>query len=140
MDTKEREVFPVTPEHAIFRCRAQIDGLTFPAAPAKKIKTRGTINIMELMHFGFVYSHRFMQYFLFIDACSGEDIDHDDHDGRYNIMELYVIRGSEPIFLEQFNIVLYSDVYSSHSSPWHTFRDQLSFHGNVGTYNKFLDA
>ncbi len=54
MDIEEREVFPVTSEQTIFCCLAQIEGLTFPAAPAKQIKTRGTIDIMELMHFGFV--------------------------------------------------------------------------------------
>ena len=78
-----------------------------------------------------MYSRRFKPYFLFIDAYSGEDIEHDDHDIRYIVMELYGIRGSEPIFLERFNIVLCSLVCSSPSSPWHTFRDDLSFHGNV---------
>jgi len=93
---------------AIFRCRAQIEGLIFLAAHAQKLKTRGVVDIIELLHFGFVFNRQFKQYFLFIDAYSGEDIEHDDHDGRYSVMKLYAICGSEPIFLENFNIVLYS--------------------------------
>ena len=80
MDTKERNVYPLTPEQAIYRCREQIRGLVFPAAHAKKIKKKGIVDITELMYFGFAYSRRFKQYFFFIDAYSHEDIDHDDHD------------------------------------------------------------
>jgi hypothetical protein len=40
MDTEERNVCPLTPEHAIYRCREQIRGLFFLAALAKKIKTK----------------------------------------------------------------------------------------------------
>jgi hypothetical protein len=79
-------VYPITPEHAIYRCREKIRGLVFPATPAKKIKTRGSIDITELMHFGFVYSRGLKQYILFIDAYSNEDIDHDDHDNRYTVI------------------------------------------------------
>jgi len=140
MDAESRDIFPVTPTEAIYRCRAQIRGLVFSTAPAKKIKTKEIISVMELMHFGFVYSRRFKQYFLFIDKYSGEDVEHEDYDYRYSVMELYVIRGNVPIFLDEFNIILFSPVYSSPSSPWHTFRDELSFHGNDGTYNKFLEA
>jgi hypothetical protein len=115
-------------------------GLNFPAAPAPKLKTREIVSIMELMHFGFVYSRVFRQYFLFIDEHSGEDIEQNGHDNRYNVMGVYAIRGSEPVFLDKFNIVLSSPVYSSPTSPWHTFSDDLSFHGNEGSYNKFLEA
>ncbi len=140
MDSEEREVFPLTPNQAIYKCRVQIRGLIFPTGPSKKLNTKDVISVMELMHFGFVYSRQFKQYFLFIDAYSGEDIEHEDHDNRYSIMEIYVIRGNEPVYLDQFNIVLCSPVYSSPSSSWHTFSDGLSFHGNEGTYNKFLEA
>jgi hypothetical protein len=42
--------------------------------------------------------------------------------------------------LEEFNIALYAHVYSSPSSPWHTFMDKLYLYGNTGSYNKFMDA
>ena len=93
---------------------------------------------MELMHFGFVYNRVFMHFFLFIDEYNGEDIEQDGHDNMYIVMELYAIRGSEPVYMDKFNIVMSSPVYSSPSSPWHTFSDHLSFHGNEGTYNNFL--
>ena len=140
MDSEEREVFPLTPTEAIYRCRVQIRGLVFPDAPAPKLKTEDIVTVMELMRFGFVYSRRFKQYFLFIDAYSAEDIEQDDIDSRYSVMELYVIRGDQPIFLDKFNIVLNAPVVSSPSSQWHTFADELSFHGNEGTYNKFLES
>ena len=130
----------MTPDQAIFRCRAKIEGLVFPAAPAKKLKTRGMVDIMELMRFQYVYSRKFKQYFLFIDAYSGEDIEQDDYDSRYNVMELYAIRGSQPVFLEEFNIVMNAPVFSSPATPWYTFGDGMSFHGNEGTYNKLLEA
>jgi hypothetical protein len=112
----------------------------FPAAPAKKLKTRGVVDVSELMHFQYVYSRRFKQYFLFIDAYSGEDLEQDDMDSRYGVMELYAIRGSQPVFLDQFNIVRSAPVFSSPTSSWYTFADGLSFHGNEGTYNKFLES
>jgi hypothetical protein len=77
---------------------------------------------------------------MFIEAYSGEDLEQDDIDTRYNVMELYAIRGSQPIFLEKFNAVTNAHVFSSPASPWYTFGDGLSFHGNVGTYNKLLEA
>ena len=87
-----------------------------------------------------MYSRRFKQSFLFIDAFSAEDIEQDDIDRRYSVMKLYVIRGDQPIFLDQFNVVLHAPVVSSPPSQWHTFADELSFHGNEGTYNKFLES
>jgi hypothetical protein len=140
MDDEDREMFPLTPNEALRRCRAKIRGLNFPAAPAPKLKTRDIVPIMSLMHFGYVYSREFKQYFLFIDEYSGEDIEQDGHDGRYSVMVVFAIRGSEPVYLDKFNIVLSSPVYSSPSSPWHTFVDDLSFHGDEGSYNRFLEA
>ena len=50
MDTEERNVYPITPEQAIYRCREQIRGLVFPTEPAKKIKTRGILPTMQTHH------------------------------------------------------------------------------------------
>lgn len=52
MDSEEREVFPLTPTEAIYKCRAQIRGLVFPDAPAPKLKTEDIVTVMELMRFG----------------------------------------------------------------------------------------
>ncbi len=130
----------MTPNEALTRCRAKIRGLNFPAAPAPKLKTWDIVPILSRMHFGFVYSRVFKQYFLFIDEYSDSEIERDGRDCRYSVMEVYAILGSEPVFLDKFNIVLSSPVYSSPSSPWHTFVDGLSFHGDDGTYHKFLGA
>ena len=84
MDFEEREVYPITPDNVIYRCRAQIMGLTFPASNAKKLKTKDAVFVMELIYFGFVYNRRFKHHFLFIDAYSGEDIKQDVYDSRYS--------------------------------------------------------
>ncbi len=94
---------------------------------------------MELVRFGFVYSHRFKQFFLFIDRDSGEDIEEEDYDNRYSIMEMYAIRGSKPVYLGAAKIVQSAKIYLSPTSPSSTFSDNLSFHGNEGTYNAFLE-
>ena len=94
MDSEDRKMYPLTPDQAIIRCRTKIEGLVFPAAPAKKLKTKGIVDVMELMHFQYVYNRKFKKYFLFIDAYSGEDIEQDDIDSRYGVMELYAIRGN----------------------------------------------
>jgi hypothetical protein len=51
MDSEEREVFPLTPTEAIYRCRVQIRGLVFPDAPAPKLKTEDIVTVMELQRF-----------------------------------------------------------------------------------------
>ena len=86
MDSEERKIYPMTPSQAIFRCSTKIEGLVFLATPAKKLKTRGIVDVMELVHFQYVYSRKFKQYFLFIDAYSGEDLEQDDIDTKYSVM------------------------------------------------------
>ena len=87
-----------------------------------------------------MYNRKFKQYFLFIDAYSGEGLELEDIDTRFSVMELYAIRGCQPVFLDKFNIVINARVFSSPTSSWYNFGDGLSFHGNEGTYNKFLES
>jgi hypothetical protein len=58
MDTEERKLYPMTRDQAILPCRTKIEGLVFSAAPAKKLKTRGIVDVMELMHFPYVYNRK----------------------------------------------------------------------------------
>jgi hypothetical protein len=130
---------PVTPYGALKLYRDKIRSISFPEAPAAQILTEEIVEVMELVRFGFVYCRRFMQFFLFIDRDSGEDIEEDDYDSRYSIMQIYAIRGSEPVYLGAAKIIQSAKIYLSPSSPSSTFSDNLSFHGNEGTYNAFLE-
>jgi len=94
---------------------------------------------MESSHFGFIYSRKYKQYFLFIDAYSGEDIERDGFNAHCTIMEIYVIKGGKLVFIEQFNIVIHNLVFTSPTSPWSIFGDELSYHG-YGKYNKFMES
>ena len=97
------------------------------------------MEVMELTKFGFIYSRRVKRYFLLIDEYnSGFDI-HDDYDINYIFMNIYAIKGNTPVYVGKYNIIMHAHVRSSPTSSWHTFREEISYHGTEGTYNKFLE-
>ena len=69
---------------------------SFPEAPAKCLKTRHHVEVMDLTQFGFIYNRRGKQYFLFVDEYNGFDI-HDEYDINYNFMNIYAINGNTPL-------------------------------------------
>lgn len=140
---EEMKEFPLTADDALARHKDKIDGLVFPSAPGKKIKIPEDLTLWECSHFTFVYGREIQQYFLFLDVFSGEDLP-EDYDSDYSVMKIYAVVGDELKYIATENIVLNCGVFKSkcdlYSEDWCSFRRTMSFHGNTGTYERFIQT
>jgi hypothetical protein len=44
------------------------------------------------------------------------------------------------MYVGMYNIIMDAHVRSFPTSPWHTFRDEIAYHGIEGIYNKFMES